>query len=406
MSQRLPVPPAIGAVVYGPDQPPEAVLEEFAAALAGRGFAIGGLTQRTRTGDDGCKCAMEVTELDTGRRLSLSQALGAGSNACSLDPAALAEASGALRRAVAAGVDLLFVNKFSKAEKAGRGLSAEMLDAMAAGVPLLTAIPGVFVEDWVAFTGGRGQLLMPTPEALWRWWGPERLYDDLILGVGDGAARRVVVGLNWVLVESPHGVGLAQTPERLGAACRAQAGDWTGKSLRDLAALARSWDPVAAAVGVAALNAHYNRFDLDGDAVNGLDALDCDPAGLVVIGGFPGLAERLPGARVVDRRPAPGQYPAEAAQWLLPQAEGALITASALANRSLPELLRRCAQAPAVLVGPGAPLTPRLFEYGLAALSGLVCTDPDGMAAAVAQGAGAKDLKRFGRPVTVRRVAV
>ena len=62
---------------------------------------IGGLTQTTRAGDDGCKCAMEVTELDTGRRLSLSQALGAGSNSCSLDPAALAEASGALRRAVA-----------------------------------------------------------------------------------------------------------------------------------------------------------------------------------------------------------------------------------------------------------------------------------------------------------------
>lgn len=406
MTQRLPVPPAIGAVVYGPDQPPEAVLADFAAALTARGFAIGGLTQTTRNGDDGGKCAMEVTELDTGRRRSLSQALGAGSQSCALDPAALAEASGALRRAVAAGVDLVFVNKFSKAEKSGRGLAAEMLAAMAAGVPLLTAVPGVFVADWAAFTGGRGQLLMPTRDALWRWWGPDRLYDDLILGVGDGVAGRVVVGLNWILVEGPDGVGLAQTPERGGFACKAPAGDWRGKPLCALAALARSWDPLETAVGIAALNAHYNRFDLDGDPVNGLDALACDPAGLVVIGGFPGLAERLPGARVVDRRPGPGQYPAEAAQWLLPRAEGALITASTLANRSLPELLRRCAPAPAVLVGPGAPLSPRLFDYGLAALSGLVCTDPDGMAAAVAQGAGAKEIKRFGRPVTLRRAAV
>ena len=412
MRQRLPVPAAIGAVVYGPDHPPEALLEEFAAELIARGFRIGGLTQTTRTGDDGCKCAMEVTELDTGRRLSLSQALGAGSNSCSLDPTALAEASGALRRPVAAHragepVDLLFVNKFSKAEKAGRGLSAEMLEAMAAGVPMLTAIPGVFVEDWVQFTGGQGQLLMPAREALWRWWGPERLYDDLALGAGagEGVARRVVVGLNWILVEGPDGVGLAQTPERGGPACKALAGDWSGRPLRDLAALVRSWDPIEAAVGVAAINAHYNRFDLAGETVNGLDALDGDPARLVVIGAFPGLTERLPGARVVDRRPGPGQYPAEAAQWLLPQAEGVLITASALANRSLPDLLRRCRHAPAVLVGPGAPLTPRLFDYGLTVLSGLVAADPDGLARVVAEGGGAKDLKRFARPVTMRSAA-
>ncbi|MGE5478292.1 MAG: DUF2478 domain-containing protein [Bacteroidales bacterium] len=402
MVERLPVSPAIGAIVYPPEHPPEELLAGFAATLAARGFRIGGLTQSTAAKDDGCICRMEVTELDTGRRLSLSQALGSGSSACSLDPQALAEASGALRRAVAAGVDLLFVNKFSKAERAGRGLAAEMLAAMAAGVPLLTGVPGAFVADWAEFTGGRGQLLMPDARALWRWWGPERLYDDLALGVGDGVAARVVVGFNWTMVEGPHGIGLAQTPERGTPACKAAAGGWQGRPLRELAALVRSWDPVEVAVGVAAINAHYNRFDLAGDDANGLDALDCDPAGLVVIGAFPGLAERLPGAKVVDRRPGPGQYPAEAAPWLLPRAEGVLITASALANRSLPGLLRACADVPAVLVGPGAPLTPRLHDYGLGALSGLVATDADGMARAVAEGGGAKDLKRCGRQVTLR----
>jgi uncharacterized protein (DUF4213/DUF364 family) len=397
MPERLPVPPAIGAIVYGPDHPPEKLLADFAAELAARGFRVGGLTQETRSGDDGCKCRMEVTELDTGRRLSLSQDLGDGSSSCSLDPAALAEASGALRRAVAAGVDLLFVNKFSKAEKAGRGLAAEMLDAMVAGVPLLTAIPGVFIEDWVRFTGGRGDVLMPTRRALWRWWGPERLYDDLALSVGDGVALRVVVGEHWVMVEGPHGAGLAQNP----AGATAD-GHWQGRPLRELAALVRSWDPLAAAVGVAAINAATNRYDLAGADINGLDALDCAPTGLAVIGAFPGLAERLPGAKIIERHPADGQYPAEAAAWLLPRAEGVLITASALANRSLPGLLRAAGEVPAVLVGPGTPLTPRLFDYGLTALAGLVVTDPDGMARAVAAGGGAKDLKPFGRHLTVR----
>ena len=146
--------PAIGAIIYPPDQPPEAVMAAFATKLAARGFRLGGLLQETDFGADGCKCRMEVVELDSGRRFSISQALGGGSKACSLDPAALAEASGALRRAIAGRVDLLIVNKFSKAEKAGRGLAAEMLLAMAEGVPLLTAVPGVLVSEWTAFTGG------------------------------------------------------------------------------------------------------------------------------------------------------------------------------------------------------------------------------------------------------------
>lgn len=404
MPERFPSPASIiGAIVYAPDQAPEALMAGFAAELARRGFHVGGLVQETKFNGEDCKCAMEVVELDTGRRLSISQALGKGSDACSLDLAALADASGALRRGVESRVDLLFVNKYSKSEKAGGGLAAEMLQAMAEGVPLLTSVSGPFIGDWTAFTGGMGDILMPSEEALWRWWGPERLYDDLILGVGREAVKRVVIGLNWVLVEGSHGIGLAQTPERGTPGCRAAQGGWTGRPLAELAALARSWDPIEAAIGIAAINAHYNRFDLKAAEANGLEALDCDPAGIVVIGAFPKLGEKLPGARIVERRPGPDQYPEEAAQWLLPTAEGVVVTASTLVNRSLPGILRRCpATAPVALVGPGAPLTPRLFSYGVGTLAGLIATDPDGMVRAVAEGAGAKDLKRFGREAVIR----
>lgn len=393
--------PAIGAIVYPPDRPPEALMRDFAAELTARGFRLGGLVQETDFGEDNCKCRMEVVELDSGRRVSISQELGAGSGSCSLDPAALAEASGAVRRAIAHRVDLLIVNKFAKAERAGRGLAAEMLAAMAEGVPLLTALPAAMVGDWTAFTGGRGQLLMPAPEALWRWWGPRRLYQDLANGVGDAPAARVLVGFNWTMVQGPDGIGLAQTPERGTPGCRAAEGGWHGRPLNQLAALVHSLDPVQAAVGVAAINAHYNRFDLVAQDLNGLDVLTgCERP--VVVGAFPGLTQRLPGARVIDRQPGPGQFPAEAAEWLLPDADGIVITASTLANRSLPHLLRLVESAPVALVGPGAPLTPRLFEYGITALSGLIVTDADGIARAVAEGGGVKDLKRYCRQSTIR----
>lgn len=401
MRDRLPAPAsAIAAIIYPPDQPPEALMAGFAAELAARGFRIGGLLQETRLDGDDCKCAMEVIELDSGRRLSLSQSLGKGAASCSLDLTALAEASGAVRRGVESRVDLLFANKYSKTEMTGGGLAAELLQAMAGGVPLLTAVPGPLIAEWTAFTGGMGDILMPTEDALWRWWGPEHLYDDLILATGAEPAVRVVIGPKWIFVEGPHGAGLARRPEGIATpACH----DWTGQPLNVLAALTRSWDPLDAAVGMAAICAHANRFDLEGEAGNGLDGLDCDPAGLVVIGAFPGLAERRPGVRIIDRHPGPGQYPEEAAQWLLPAAEGILVTASALANHSLPSILRRATHAPVTLVGPSAPLSPRLFRYGIAALSGLVVTDGDGMARAVAEGAQVKEMKRFGRETTLRR---
>lgn len=394
--------PAVGAVVYPPNRPPESLLAGFAAALKDRGFTVGGLLQHTTFGPDGRKDDMVVTELDTGRSLSIAQSLGRDSKACMLDSGALAETSAALRRAVENRVDVVFVNKFSKSELGGHGLAAEMLSAMAEGIPLILAVPGVLIEDWTEFTGGRADLLAPTPEALWQWWGARRLYDDLALGVADDPVVRTVVGLNWTMVQGPNGVGMAQTPERGTPGCKGLAPP-AGRTLRQLAALVGSWNPFEAALGLAALNAHYNRFDLEGERLNGLDAFGRLDGRMVVVGAFPALAERLPDAAVIDRRPGPGQYPEEAAEWLLPRADAAIITSSALANHSLPRLLSLARSSRVALVGPGAPLTERLFTYGVEASSGLVAEDAGGLARCVAEGGGAKDLKRHCRPVTLRQ---
>lgn len=399
------IPPLAGAVVTAPGLSADALLARFSGQISARGWRVGGLVQQTRRDTGGRKLGMDLHEVDTGRIIVISQSLGSSAgNSCSVDPAAMAEATGALRRAIAERADLIVANKWSALEQAGEGLSDEILAAMAEGLPVLTSVPAASLPDWLAACGGRCRLLPPEPAALWRWWGRSRLYQDLAQGVGDGAAQRVVVGQNFTLVEGPDGVGLAASPPRNAPGCRPApaAGYYAGRSLRDLARLVDSWNTSELAIGLAAIGAHYNRYDLEGDAGNGLDALPADGR-VVVVGGFPGIRDRLPGCHVVEMVPDEDEYPAAAADWLLPGCDTAVITASTLSNFTLPRLLDQAELARVALVGPSTPLSPRLFDHGIEVLSGLVATDPEGLARVIAEGGAARDAKRFGRPVTLRR---
>lgn len=403
-SQPPPLPPA--AVVYTASTREVPVLKSFARELKARGWRVGGLVQDTRRGRDGYKRAIIGTEVDTGRKLTLATYPGNRSkiSACGFDTAALAEATGAVRRAVAEQYDLIVIEKFSRQEKEGEGLFDEILAAMAAGIPTLTLVSAEALDEWMNLTGGLSDLISADEAALWRWWGPHRLYRDLELGVGRGTARNVVIGYNWILVEGPGGCGLAQTPPRGTAGSRKvpDAGSMAGRSLRELAAKIHSWDPLEAAIGLAAINAHYNRRDLDAPTANGLDALPADESPVTVIGRFPKIDERMKGARIIEREPKDGDFPEQAYGWLLAESERVVTTASALVDHSLANVLALRGRAPVALVGPSTPLTPRLHAYGIDALAGTVIEDARGAARAVAEGASVGTLKAFGRMVMLR----
>jgi uncharacterized protein (DUF4213/DUF364 family)/nucleoside-triphosphatase THEP1 len=377
--------------------------QEFALGLKARGFKVGGLYQETAR-ENGRKTAMTLVAIASGRRVSIHQNLGQVAS-CTVDTQGMAEAAEILIADRAAGPDLVFVNKFSQLEREGGGLRAEMLALVADGIPLLTTVAPEHLDAWIAATGGQTALLPSEPEALWRWWGEARLYPDLVRTVGSGRVARAVVGLNWTMVEGPEGVGLSRTPWRGTEGCRAvpDAGAFTGLDLAEMAEWVEESDPFRAALGVAAINAALNRKDLAGTPDNGLDAF-ADLAGPVaVVGRFPGLTDRLKDVRLVEMVPAAGEYPAQAAPWLLPQIEAAVITAATLGNHTLPGLLAAARGKRVALVGPGTPLTPRLFDYGIEILSGLVIEDAQGLARTVAEGGAAKALKRHGRLATLRR---
>lgn len=113
---------------------------------------------------------MELENLSNGERFPLSQELGSGSEACRLDPNALAHAAVAVRQALERGAQLVFINKFGAQEASGSGLRDEMALAVTAGVPVITAVGERFLDEWQRFTGGGGTLLEPRAERIVAWW--------------------------------------------------------------------------------------------------------------------------------------------------------------------------------------------------------------------------------------------
>jgi uncharacterized protein (DUF4213/DUF364 family) len=220
-----------------------------------------------------------------------------------------------------------------------------------------------------------------------------------------GVARRVLIGLNWTLVEGEYGIGLAHTPARGTSGCYglSDAGCQRGRGLADIAAGLESDNPFDRASALAAVNAHHNRGSIDGDSRNGLDLAAERGGKTVVIGRFPGLERIMPDAAVIERSPGPDDHPVEDAPKLLPEADQLVITASAFADGSVADYLDLAPQAFCVVVGPGAPLCPALFERGVDVIAGFVIEDADAAFEAIAEGGAVRALKRCGRNVCLIR---
>jgi len=160
----------LAAIVYRPVDDVDSLLARFANDLICKGHRLGGIVQRNTKGERGQRERMEVIDLMTGRAVRICQDLGNGAAACRLNSGALAEAATAVTRAVAADVELVIVNKFSKQEASGRGLRTEIADAVTAGLPLLTAVSDSRYDAWMSFTSGFGTTLLCERRIVEEWW--------------------------------------------------------------------------------------------------------------------------------------------------------------------------------------------------------------------------------------------
>lgn len=233
------------------------------------------------------------------------------------------------------------------------------------------------------------------------------IYEILLQNVPPNPLKRVLVGVNWTMVEGPDGCGLAQTPRRDSPGCQPirDAGSLNNLNAKTAASWIKSNNPMEKAIGMASINATYNRYDLNGELQNGLDTFADVEGPVTVVGRFPGLKERINDLKIIEKEPREDEYPEDAAAELFQISTGIIITAATLVNGSAPNLFELAKGKRIALVGPGTPMAPALFEVGIEVLAGLVIEDVNGAADIISQSGAVRGLKECGRHVTLRAMS-
>lgn len=222
------------------------------------------------------------------------------------------------------------------------------------------------------------------------------ILDNLLNNLSvDAAVHSILVGVHWTVVCSRH-CGMASTlleNHPHGHSQVREVGRQQLKSARQLAEFAGSDNLLEASIGFAAINSLLEVDESQAVEINAVDVLIQQGRGknVALVGHFPFVPKLRPAVGqlwVIEQRPLEGDYPAEAAADLIPQANVVAITSSALINHTLDGLLALChPDALVMMLGPSTPLSQLLFNHGVSILSGSRVTDEAAVLRTVGQGA-------------------
>jgi uncharacterized protein (DUF4213/DUF364 family) len=235
----------------------------------------------------------------------------------------------------------------------------------------------------------------------------KRLFNDLIEGIApDAVAERIICGASFSAVRSAGNIGVCRTQEE-GARPPLLPKKHEGMPLRELAGCILSWNFAEASLGLAAINAWYNAparlrgLGIEISEDRRLEDRAFDPfitlqravkgKNVVTVGHFPYIDKLFApycNLSIIERfNPQDGDYPEQAADFLLPVCDYAFISSCTLVQKSLPRMLELCPNAYVALISNSVPITPILHKYGIDALAGFAITEPE-LAEHVALGLG------------------
>ena len=258
-------------------------------------------------------------------------------------------------------------------------------------------------------------------------------YDALIREIPENVrVHDACAGLHWSYVEAEHAdghltMGISYTMH--GGGISRMDGPITGRSLREVAELSKSWNWVDATIGIAALNAWYSTFE-NVSALGGIfeeaeekitsmdkDGLNCpgcsvrgdnrreyraektDPFNflkidytgkkITVIGHFPWLDKVAEVAEltILERNPhaAAGDTPDPGCEYIIPTQDYVLMTGVTLINKTAPRLIELAKDAVCVMIGPSVTAATQVFDYGVEIIAGRIVVDHERAKEAVKQ---------------------
>jgi hypothetical protein len=158
----------IACVVYGPDDDPDSLIDDFATDLQRLGARLVGVIQRGRN----CKSedpSLGVVVLPRYNIVGLTSDEVRDSG-CSLDPTRLPSLAQHLALALRGGADLLIINRYGRSEAAGGGLVNLIEQAFEANIPVLIAVSKRRFPDWIRFCKGMNVCLGCRRDEVDRWW--------------------------------------------------------------------------------------------------------------------------------------------------------------------------------------------------------------------------------------------
>ena len=231
---------------------------------------------------------------------------------------------------------------------------------------------------------------------------PWDLYDQLIDEIpSDIIVTQIHTDGKWRRVaSSDDGVGMAfgmnvQSRPRIAD----DPSELVGRPLRDVAALAKSWNFEDAGLGMAAINAYPSHPEValargftpceENNWARTFHPYAPLVAGkrVAIIGHFPFAAAAMPDAaelNILERNLFEGDYPDSACEYLLPDMDYVFISGSAFVNKTMPRLLTLASNAHTVVLGPSTPASPALLHAGATTVISFASAHParleDGLA--------------------------
>ncbi|MBU1627790.1 DUF364 domain-containing protein [bacterium] len=230
-----------------------------------------------------------------------------------------------------------------------------------------------------------------------------KLIDALLESVKDldCKVKRVCVGIHWTLVESRF-FGMAHTYKTNRKVELEDSGKLVGKSALELSQRLRSWEPLEASLGLAALNSLIEPVGTSGNVEEYIKQAALGKT-LTIIGRFPFNRDIAAIARNIyflEIEPDKNELPSFAAEEVIPESDIVVITATTLINKSLPRLLELSKDKDCIVLGPSTPMNDVLFKYGAKKIAGVKVVDGVAITSSIMQ--GCKAFKRLSgiEPIT------